>query len=51
MDNNKFLGKLLELVDQANYDHKYAKSEKEWIYTRGQQEALKAVADLVKECV
>lgn len=51
MDNNKFLGKLLELVDQANYDHKCAKSEKEWIYTKGQQEALKAVADLVKECV
>lgn len=51
MDNNKFLGKLLELVDQANFDHKCAKSEKEWIYTKGQQEALKAVADLVKECV
>lgn len=51
MDNNKFLGKLLELIDQVNYDHKCAKSEKEWIYTKGQQEALKAVADLVKECV
>lgn len=51
MDSKKFLGKLLELVDQTNYDHKCAKSEKEWIYTKGQQEALKAVADLVKECV
>lgn len=51
MNQERFLGKLLELVDQANYDHKVAKSEKEWIYTKGQQEALKAVADLVKECV
>lgn len=51
MDDQRFLGKLLELVDQANFDHKCARSEKEWIYTKGQQEALKAVADLVKECV
>lgn len=51
MNQERFLGKLLELVDQTNYDHKVAKSEKEWIYTKGKQEALKAVADLVKECV
>lgn len=50
MVNMKFFEKLLELIDQVNYDHKCAKSEKEWIYTKGQQEALKAVADLVKEC-
>lgn len=51
MDSKKFLGKLLELVDQANYDRKCARSEKEWIYAHGQQEALKAVVDLVQECV
>ena len=51
MNKERFLEKLEKLVDQANYDHKVAKSEKEWIYTKGQQEALKAVTDLIKECV
>lgn len=51
MNKERFLEKLEKLVDQANYDHKCAKSEKEWIYTQGQQEALKAVTDLIRECV
>lgn len=51
MNQERFLGKLLELVDQANCDHRVAKSEKEWIYTLGQQQVLKKVVDLVKECV
>lgn len=34
MNQERFLEKLLELVDQANYDHKVAKSEKEWISTK-----------------
>lgn len=50
MNQKRFLGKLLELVDQVNCDHRVAKSEKEWIYTKGQQEALKAVTDLIKDC-
>lgn len=51
MNEMRFLGKLAELVDQANCDHRVAKSEKEWIYTYGQQKALKAVVDLVEECM
>lgn len=51
MNKERFLGKLLELVDQTNCENRVAKSEKEWIYTKGQQEALKAVTDLVKECM
>lgn len=51
MNKERFLEKLEQLVDQANSDRKCARSEKEWIYAHGQQEALKAVADLVKECV
>lgn len=51
MNKERFLKRLEKLVDQANYDHRVAKSEKEWIYTHGQQEALKKVVDLVKDCV
>jgi hypothetical protein len=51
MNKERFLEKLEQLVDQANYDHKVAKSDKEWIYTKGQQEALRAVTDLINECV
>lgn len=51
MDKERFLEKLEKLVDQANYDRKCARSEKEWIYAHGQQEVLKKVVDLVQECV
>lgn len=51
MDKMRFLGKLLELVNQVNYDHRVAKSKKEWIYTKGKQVALKEVVDLIKDCV
>lgn len=50
MDNKRFLEKLLELVNQVNYDHRVAKSENEWIYTKGKQVALKEVIDLIKDC-
>ena len=50
MNKERFLEKLEKLVDQANYDRGIAISEKEWIYAVGQQKALEAVTDLVKEC-
>lgn len=51
MNKERFLERLEKLVNQANYDRKCARSEKEWIYAHGQQEALKAVTDLIRECV
>ena len=51
MEKKRFLEKLLELVNQVNYEHRVAKSEKEWIYTKGKQVALQAVVDIVQECV
>lgn len=51
MNKENFLEKLEKLVEETNLDHKCAKSEKEWIYTKGQQVVLKKVADLVKDCM
>ena len=49
MYKERFLEKLEKLIEETNLDHKCAKSEKEWIYTKGQQEVLKKVVDLITD--
>lgn len=51
MNQKRFLEKLEKLVEETNLDHKRAKSDREWIFTLGQQQVLKKVVDLIKECV
>lgn len=51
MNKERFLEKLETLVAETNLDHKRAKSDREWIFTLGQQQVLQKVVDLVQECL
>lgn len=51
MNQKRFLEKLKKLVEDTNLDHKQAKSDREWIFTLGQQQVLNKVVDLVQECM
>lgn len=51
MNQERFLEKLEKLIEETNLDHKKAKSDRERIFTLGQQQVLKKVVDLIKECV
>ena len=50
MNKERFLEKLEKLVEQTNHDHKVAKSDREWIFTLGQQQVLQKVVDIIREC-
>lgn len=50
MNKERFLEKLEKLIEETNLDHKTAKSDRQWIFTLGQQQVLNKVVDLVKEC-